>query len=101
MTGSRVNRALAAPLVAFVRLYQRFVSPLRPRTCRFHPTCSAYAVTALTRFGPVRGGWLAARRLGRCHPWTPGGVDEVPQTWETRGQVRPEDWRAPDVGHSS
>ncbi|MEO7752972.1 MAG: membrane protein insertion efficiency factor YidD [Terracoccus sp.] len=101
MSGSGVNRALVAPLVGLVRLYQRFVSPLRPRTCRFHPTCSAYAVTALTRFGPLRGGWLAARRLGRCHPWTPGGVDEVPLTWETRGQARPEDWRAPDVGHST
>ena len=81
---SRVNRVLAAPLVWGVRLYQRFVSPLRPPTCRFYPSCSAYAVTALTRFGPLKGGWLALRRLGRCHPWTPGGVDEVPPTWEQR-----------------
>ncbi|EWT01031.1 membrane protein insertion efficiency factor [Intrasporangium oryzae NRRL B-24470] len=84
---------LSAPLVLAVRLYQRFVSPLRPPTCRFYPSCSAYAVTALQRFGPLRGGWLAARRLGRCHPWTPGGVDEVPLTWETRNDVRPEDFR--------
>jgi uncharacterized protein len=94
------NRALATPLVLLIRLYQRFVSPLRPPTCRFYPSCSAYAVTALERFGPLRGGWLAARRLGRCHPWTPGGVDPVPLTWATRGDVRPEDFRPadPDAG---
>jgi uncharacterized protein len=92
MSGS-LNRALAAPLVLLVRLYQRFISPMRPPTCRFYPSCSAYAVTALTRFGPVRGGWLALRRLGRCNPWNPGGVDPVPQTWATRNDVRPEDFR--------
>jgi putative membrane protein insertion efficiency factor len=92
-----VNQALAAPLVLLVRLYQRFISPMRPPTCRFYPSCSAYAVTALERFGPLRGGWLAARRLGRCHPWTAGGVDPVPMTWATRNDVRPEDYRPPDL----
>ncbi len=96
MSGS-LNRTLAAPLVLLVRLYQRFVSPLRPPTCRFYPSCSAYAVTALERFGPLRGGWLAARRLGRCHPWTAGGVDPVPMTWATRNDVRPEDYRPADL----
>lgn len=86
---SRVSQVLAAPLVLLIRLYQRFISPLRPPSCRFYPSCSVYAVTALTRFGPVKGGWLALHRLGRCHPWTPGGVDEVPQTWEQRHE-RPE-----------
>jgi uncharacterized protein len=93
-----VNRALAAPLVFVVRLYQRFISPMRPPTCRFYPSCSAYAVTALERFGPVKGGWLAVRRLGRCHPWTPGGVDPVPLIWATRNDVRPEDYRPPELG---
>jgi len=93
-----VNRRLAAPLVALVRLYQRFLSPMRPPTCRFYPSCSTYAVTALERFGPLKGGWLAARRLGRCHPWTPGGVDQVPLTWETRNDMRPEDFRPADRG---
>jgi len=93
-----VNHRLAAPLVALVRLYQRFISPMRPATCRFYPSCSAYAVTALERFGPLKGGWLAARRLGRCHPWTPGGVDQVPLTWETRNDTRPEDFRPADHG---
>ncbi|MBO1767403.1 MULTISPECIES: membrane protein insertion efficiency factor YidD [Allobranchiibius] len=75
---STLNRWLAAPLVLLVRLYQRWISPLFPPSCRFTPSCSAYAVTALTRFGPFKGSWLTARRLLRCHPWNPGGVDHVP-----------------------
>ena len=89
-----VNRVLAAPFVLVVRLYQRLISPMRPPTCRFYPSCSQYAVTALTRFGPVRGGWLAARRIGRCHPWNPGGVDPVPMTWAERNDWKPADFRA-------
>ncbi|WP_347349993.1 membrane protein insertion efficiency factor YidD [Intrasporangium sp.] len=79
-----MNRILSAPFVLLVRLYQLFVSPLRPPTCRFYPSCSTYAVTALTRFGPVRGGWLVLCRLGRCNPWNPGGIDHVPDRWEER-----------------
>ena len=75
---SRVERLLAAPLIGAIVLYQRLVSPMLPPTCRYYPSCSAYAVTALRRFGPVKGTWLAAKRLGRCHPWTAGGVDHVP-----------------------
>ena len=92
-----VNQVLAAPLVLAVRLYQRFISPLTPPSCRFYPSCSSYAVTALMRFGPLRGGWLAARRIGRCHPWNPGGVDDVPLTWAGRNDVRPEDFRPRDA----
>lgn len=65
-------------LLALLSLYQRTISPLFGPTCRYYPTCSEYAVVAVRRFGAVRGSWLAARRLGRCHPWTPGGVDHVP-----------------------
>lgn len=79
-----MNRVLSAPLVLLVRIYQQVISPLRPATCRFYPSCSAYAVTSLTRFGPIRGGWLALRRLGRCNPWNPGGIDHVPRTWAER-----------------
>ena len=66
---------LAAPVIGLIRVYQRVISPMRPATCRYYPSCSAYAVTALERYGVLRGSWMAARRLGRCHPWTPGGDD--------------------------
>ena len=69
----------AQPLIWLIRGYQFLLSPMRPPSCRYYPSCSAYAVTSLRRFGILRGGWLAARRLLRCHPWAPGGVDHVPQ----------------------
>ena len=65
-------------VVLFIRFYQVFISPLFPPTCRFTPTCSAYAVTSVERYGVFRGGWLAVRRIARCHPWNPGGYDPVP-----------------------
>ena len=61
-----------------VRLYRRLLSPVLPQVCRFHPSCSKYALEALTTHGPFKGGWLAARRLSRCHPFHPGGLDPVP-----------------------
>jgi putative membrane protein insertion efficiency factor len=69
---------MKALLLLLVRGYQLFVSPLLGPRCRFYPSCSAYAVTALQTHGALRGSWLAVRRLGRCHPWNPGGVDHVP-----------------------
>lgn len=69
---------IARLLVLVVRFYQRFIGPGLPRACRFYPSCSTYAVEALTRHGAARGSWLAARRLLRCHPFHPGGVDPVP-----------------------
>lgn len=65
-------------LIAPIRLYQRFVSPLLPASCRYAPSCSHYAVEALARHGPVRGTWLALRRIARCHPWGASGYDPVP-----------------------
>lgn len=66
-------------LVLIIRGYQILISPLLPpNTCRFHPSCSAYAVEAITKWGPLKGSWLALRRIGRCHPWHPGGYDPVP-----------------------
>jgi len=65
-------------LLGLLRFYQRFVSPLSPPSCRYYPSCSSYAVTAVTRHGAIRGSWLAARRVLRCHPWAAGGVDDVP-----------------------
>ncbi|MBQ4567398.1 MAG: membrane protein insertion efficiency factor YidD [Desulfovibrio sp.] len=61
-----------------IRVYQRFISPVLPPACRFYPTCSAYAVEAVMRHGILRGGWLALRRLCRCHPWGGWGYDPVP-----------------------
>lgn len=65
-------------LLGAVRAYRRWVSPLLGARCRFYPSCSAYAEEALSRYGALRGGWLAVRRLGRCHPFHPGGLDPVP-----------------------
>ena len=65
-------------LATLIRGYQRFISPALPPSCRFHPSCSQYALEAVTRHGALKGGWLAARRLARCHPFHPGGFDPVP-----------------------
>ena len=65
-------------MLASLRFYKREISPLLPPACRFVPTCSEYAATAVERFGPVQGSYLAARRLLRCHPLAKGGYDPVP-----------------------
>jgi hypothetical protein len=66
-----------AVLIAPIRVYQRLISPLLPRSCRYHPSCSQYAIDALRSYGPLRGGVLAAWRVLRCNPWSHGGVDPV------------------------
>jgi putative membrane protein insertion efficiency factor len=68
----------ARVLIAPIAFYQRFVSPLLAPRCRFAPSCSQYAIEALRTHGAVRGFWLSARRLARCHPFHPGGYDPVP-----------------------
>jgi uncharacterized protein len=75
---------VALPLIWLVRGYQLILAPLEAPSCRFYPSCSAYAITALERYGPLKGTWLAVRRLLRCHPWNPGGVDHVPEKALTR-----------------
>lgn len=69
---------LARVLIALVRFYQLAISPWMPAACRYTPTCSSYAIDALHEHGALRGTWLAARRLARCHPWGGFGWDPVP-----------------------
>jgi uncharacterized protein len=64
--------------LAIIRFYQRFISPLLPPSCRFTPTCSHYGYEAIQEYGFIKGGWLAIKRIGRCHPFNPGGYDPVP-----------------------
>ncbi len=60
-----------------IRFYRRFISPMLPRTCRFYPTCSQYALEALKRYGTIKGIWLTLKRLSKCHPYHPGGFDPL------------------------
>ena len=73
-----VGRSPRCALVAIIRLYQFALSPLVGPACRFEPSCSGYAIEAVARCGVIRGGWLALRRIGRCHPWGGSGYDPVP-----------------------
>jgi len=80
------GNAVKAPIV----FYRRFISPLKPPVCRFYPTCSQYALEAVEVHGPVRGLWLALRRILKCHPFHPGGYDPVPPP----GTKKPADKRS-------
>lgn len=73
-----VRRIPAYGVLLLIRSYQLVLSPMLPASCRYVPTCSAYAAEAVSRYGAVRGGWMAARRIARCHPFRPGGYDPVP-----------------------
>ena len=70
-------------LIAPIKVYQYLISPLLGPHCRFYPSCSQYAVEAIERHGILHGGYLAARRLSRCHPWHAGGIDPVPHERQT------------------
>ncbi len=84
---SALSRALSWPLIGLVRFYQVAISPWLGMNCRYQPTCSEYALEALRIHGVFRGTWLAAKRIGRCHPWGGSGYDPVPDTDESRDDV--------------
>lgn len=65
-------------MLGLIWVYRNMISPLTPASCRYTPTCSQYAVDAVNKYGPFKGGWLALKRIGRCHPWGGGGYDPVP-----------------------
>ena len=75
-------------LLLLLRGYKRFVSPMLGQRCRFHPSCSTYTMEAIERFGVMRGSWLGVRRVGRCHPFHPGGYDPVPDDKPCEGHDR-------------
>ena len=75
---SKLSRLLAWPLIGLVKLYRVAISPWLGVNCRFQPTCSEYAIESLRYHGALKGTWLAARRIGRCHPWGGSGYDPVP-----------------------
>ena len=73
-----ILRILSLPLIALIKLYQWIISPVLGPKCRYTPSCSQYALEALKKYGPLKGGWLALRRISRCHPWGGHGYDPVP-----------------------
>ena len=104
MTGTwfrRPGAAAARAVISVIQLYRHTVSPLRLPTCRFTPTCSQYAVDALTEYGLVRGGWLAGVRLMKCGPWHRGGWDPIPERREDRRRLCGHTKAADDVRSES
>jgi hypothetical protein len=84
-------------LIGLLKAYRLLISPLYGQVCRYHPSCSAYALEAVERHGSVRGSWLAARRLVRCHPWSDGGYDPVPERHPATQADQPAPTADPDV----
>jgi len=81
-------------LLLLLRFYKRWISPSLPPACRYEPTCSVYAMEAIERYGAIKGGWMGAKRLARCHPGYPGGYDPVPELPSPEGHEH-----GPDCGH--
>lgn len=96
-----MKRALSAPLLALIALYQRWISPAFPRRCRYEPTCSAYAAEAVRELGPARGAIVAGWRLLRCNPFSKGGIDDVADRTLFRGRRHDDQHPARATGPSS
>jgi len=73
-----MKRLFSLPLLFLISVYRKYLSPLKPPSCRFYPTCSEYALEAIEKYGALKGLYLAVRRVIRCHPLNPGGFDPVP-----------------------
>ena len=82
-----MNWIISKIIIIFIKAYRFLLSPWLGKQCRFHPSCSAYAIEAIQRFGPYYGCWLAIKRLACCHPWHAGGLDPVPES-STKGHSR-------------
>lgn len=74
--------------MGFIKVYKKIISPLFPPCCKYHPTCSSYALEALKKHGFIKGGWLAVWRILRCNPWSKGGIDYVPDKFDILGRHR-------------
>lgn len=72
------REAVKNALTGSIKFYRQWISPAFPPSCRFYPTCSAYALEAVEKYGPLKGSWMGLKRILRCHPWNPGGFDPVP-----------------------
>ena len=72
---------LKSIFIVVIQFYQKVISPLKPPTCRFYPTCSHYGIQSIKRFGALKGGYLTIKRIFKCNPLHPGGMDEVPEVW--------------------
>ena len=93
---NQLSSALTWLLIKLIRVYQLVISPLLGPSCRFQPTCSRYAVSCLSTHGPLRGSWLAVKRIARCHPFHPGGYDPPPSAGPP--EHSPIDPPSPEVG---
>ena len=65
--------------IILIKFYKKFISPILPSSCRFYPTCSSYSLEAIEKYGAIKGGWLAIKRISKCHPFHKGGFDPVPE----------------------
>jgi putative membrane protein insertion efficiency factor len=87
MMAVSINRVLVSPILALIWVYSNAISPWLGTNCRFQPTCSSYASEALIRFGLLRGGAMALKRIRRCHPWGGSGYDPVPEQTDGRDEA--------------
>ena len=79
-----INRIITLPVIAFIKLYQLFISPIIGQNCRYLPTCSEYTLVCLKDFGLIKGTFLSLKRISKCHPWGSHGYDPIPNNLEEK-----------------